>query len=1070
MENAADQNKKGMFEDMSKDELIKKCKGYLTIAQKAKSAKDSLVEENNALKAQLQKVDVKVQDASQELIDNLTQQKLTLITSIEELKQKNQHLENNLKQYEDSAQKLDQYETENVALKRQNVRLTKENEQLLTDLESLEKQIEQLKQLGMVQQTQLLELEKNKTLIEEKGIVDAKMSELQSMLSISLEEIKKLHAENKVALEKVDNLKLNLSEKDNNILTISKELQTKCDIVKALTEELNTLKEYKVETSNIVESYNKLKLEYTELTESIKSKDSVNLTDSDNLQELNNKLKEKVKLYHSKLVKFAGQVKALKTDKKDILNLFMKYTNQVKIWQEQLNIVATKLVEVETALLQEKEEASKENMRLSSELEKLQVTYNESKKQHETELKNEKEMFNRKLKEYQDLIKSNQEKPDISEDALTELKVSHEKLESEKQTLTSELEKLKDGNKKIQEVNLNEISQLKEVIQSLELELEHSKQTETQLAEKSSEEILKLVQENKDLLSTNTRIQEELDIINRIRSQNQDQETQTDAEPLPSNEYEEQIQHLKRENSELLREMNEMNQVLKERGESISKLEAHCEEILKKLQVYETQANKNVDNISQKDELIQKLTKEIEDLKNNGNSSPESDTVSALKNEIEHLKEKVNANMDTSYAESETMSTSTISRTDEANRLKDLEGSWEERYGKLRNLALKLKGRVRELTGVVAKEQQEKEELQQKLAQNMKTIQTLQNQIDDLQDKLEINKKQANQYAERLNSIATDISKDKQQLVRNEETISKLRQEIEQHKTEKQTTEQWKLEVSAKVKTLRKEIEANTLLKKDFEARIAKLNSDLEAKEVQLKNEIESHRQTKNQLDQSNNECRKNSVLNLEMQDYERSVKDLSQKIDKKQEQITKLKSQVETQKSTISALREQNKILEEKVQNEESTLSSASTEILSYKKKISELENLVQQKEEKVHSVTDLLESSRSENEELATELSKVIAEHQKAANAAKNEKDHLRSQLLGLQQSLRQTQDSLKLKEDELKSTNAEYESYKVRAQSVLRQNQNRDVGLEEKLSEEVTTLKSQNDFLNSQLKELT
>ncbi|CAH0557109.1 unnamed protein product [Brassicogethes aeneus] len=1071
MENAPEQGKKHNLEDLSREDLLKKCKSLLVIAQKAKTAKDTYQEEINVLKAQLKKSADYENEATREIIENLTQQKLSLVTTIEELKHKNQFLEKNVEQMQEKIDRCSQVENENVSFKRQNVRLTEENEQLISDLETLEKQISELNKLGLEQQTQLLELEKSKSQSKNVGEHETKIKELQSMLSISLEEVKKLHSENTMSLQKIEDLKINLGEKDKNILTISQELNSKCDIVESLTEELNLLRTFKSENISIIENYDKLKLDYSEL--SMKSKDSS--IAGEDLLEINNRLKEKLKLYHSKLVKYAGNMKILKNDKKEILRLFMVYTDQVKDWEKQLNLVVSKLQQVERDFKSEKDVLLEENNKLTNEAKDLLKLHEDSKNVVE-KMKNKKEAIKSKLKEYQEYVteankklEGTSEKSDITKE-IESLKNTIIKLETENKTLLNAQESMKleleDAYKKLKQYKEKHqsfervISDYEEKIKNME----HSKNTEGQLAEISGEEILKLVEENKELKENFNKVQQELDTINRIRRQSVNEECQT---KLQNNEQDEQFANLKRENGELLREMNEMNQALKERGESISQLEAHCEEVMKKLQVYETQANKNDDNASQKDETIKKLTKDIENLQkssNNGNDNKASE-IRALKNEIEQLKEKINSNMDSSYAESDIMSTSTISRADEANRLKDLEGSWEERYGKLRNLAVKLKAKVKELTTVNEKDSREKEELQKKLSQNLKTIQTLQGQIDNLQDELEHAKK----YEARLNTIAEEISKDKQQLVTNEETISKLKQELEQLKNEKQSTETWKKQVSAKIQLLRKELEANTLLKKDFEARISRLNSDLDAKEQQLKSEMENHSKTKNLLDQSSNECKKNSVLNLEMQDYERSTKELAQKIEKKDELITKLKSQVESQKTTLSALREQHKMLEEKLQSGETTLTSASSEINSYRKKISELENTVQIKEDKIHSTTDLLESVRSENEELSTELSKVIAEHQKAINSVKSEKDHLRSQVLGLQQSLRQTQGTLKLKEDELESVISEYEGYKVRAQSVLRQNQTRDVGLEEKLNEEVTTLKSQNDLLNSRLKKL-
>ncbi|CAH1176160.1 unnamed protein product [Phaedon cochleariae] len=1207
-----DSNKRGNLEDLSKDDLIKKCIHLLTIAQKAKQAKSILQEENAKLKDDFERN----LSASQEMIENLTQQKLSLTSNVDELKTQNKFYIEKIKVSEDDLREcqelLNSSDNENISYQRQISRLTEENEQLLNDLDALEKQIEKFKDIGVQQQTQLLELEKNKTQDDRRN-----MDELQGMLSVSLEEVKRLKVDNNMLLDKLDNLQTQLAEKDINLEIISEKLVSKNNLMKEMQEEIDNLK-----VTN-------------ECEDNIKR-----------LEENNMKMKEKVKLYHSKIVKFASIAKQLQEDKDTILDLFRVYNDQVNDWKDKLQVGERCLVgfisnmESENLLLKQQvmnsdsdlgKKLSELNLNHENEIKIIRDQYENEKshilkklnskeeiienmmkenqllKQNMNDSKQDENIFDDKMKEVnasnEDLKKMNDklknetlllqdkvqcmeklnsdlstninklaetiEEHNILIDSLRsenqavkenweELKLSCKQLETENIFLNTQLkesiprkeceeiqiklrkteldlqqnqeflERLKinyqnfktEKDKTLKELE-NEIRILQnentnvrkskdELLMELDLvnsekknfkitlkektdefykildenqnklveyeklikELQMQNKSSEKLGSLSSEEIHNLAEENKSLNKANEMLLEKLDEYEQSHTNLNHSYCQTDEISTDVKNVEEQLAHLKQENTELLSEMNEMNQAIKERGGNISKLEAHCEEVMKKLQIYETQANKNIDNITEKENTIEKLRKELEQLKSeenvtgNNDNNIETQEIISLKKEIEMLKERINSNFDTSYADNDAMSTSTISRTDESNRLKDLEGSWEERYGKLRNLAIKLKGKIRELTQAVNKQETEKEELQKKLALSHKTIQNLQNQSDKLEDELECTRKENKQYLSRLNVVANDISKDKLSLADKDEIINDLRQEIENFKKEKQATDIWKKQVSVKVQTLRKELEANNLLKKDFESKILNLSNDLDAKEQALKSEIESHKHTKSLLEQSNNECKKHSVLNLEMQDYERSNKETSKKLDKQLEEITKLKGQVESHKTTINALREQNKIVEERLAESEKNTTSLTFEITTLKKKILTLEDEISHKIDKIHNLTQLLETSRSETEELSTELSKVIAEHQKANNNLKNERDQLRSQVLGLQQNLREVQDNLQLKTDELRVIQMEYEGYKVRAQSVLRQNQNRDVGMEEKLSGEVALYISQNATLTDKL----
>ncbi|CAH2068801.1 unnamed protein product, partial [Iphiclides podalirius] len=84
-----DNLKRSPFHDLTKEELISKCKGLLVIAQKAKQAKQELQNENETLKGHLQKCEtekiISVENIKtlQELVDSLTEQKLNYITELD---------------------------------------------------------------------------------------------------------------------------------------------------------------------------------------------------------------------------------------------------------------------------------------------------------------------------------------------------------------------------------------------------------------------------------------------------------------------------------------------------------------------------------------------------------------------------------------------------------------------------------------------------------------------------------------------------------------------------------------------------------------------------------------------------------------------------------------------------------------------------------------------------------------------------------------------------------------------------------------------------------------------------
>lgn len=113
----------------------------------------------------------------QELVDSLTEQKLTFITEIDATQSKLKALDNKCHYYEEEitkqksellrkdqnltnvSQKLSDLDSEIISLKRQNKRLLEENEQLITQLTELEAKTEEFNNIGLQQREQLKILE-----------------------------------------------------------------------------------------------------------------------------------------------------------------------------------------------------------------------------------------------------------------------------------------------------------------------------------------------------------------------------------------------------------------------------------------------------------------------------------------------------------------------------------------------------------------------------------------------------------------------------------------------------------------------------------------------------------------------------------------------------------------------------------------------------------------------------------------------------------------------------------------------------------------------------------------------
>ncbi|KAL7730997.1 hypothetical protein ACLKA6_014220 [Drosophila palustris] len=219
------------------------------------------------------------------------------------------------------------------------------------------------------------------------------------------------------------------------------------------------------------------------------------------------------------------------------------------------------------------------------------------------------------------------------------------------------------------------------------------------------------------------------------------------------------------EHAELLAEMRELNEALKARGDVISRMQEQHDKSHKELQI-----------------LADKLTEKSQQLEQ-------------AQGRVDELEQQDHMNGD---AQSDVMSTSTISRAEELSRLRELDDGYEEKYNKLRSLAAKLKKKLQEQTQQIKDMEQAGSS---KLETELEAIKVAQTQLQqDLnaaraenqklksKDKskssnvlnLEIDaaEKSLADVSNKLLAKSTELEGLKETLASKENTITMLRQEI----------------------------------------------------------------------------------------------------------------------------------------------------------------------------------------------------------------------------------------------------------------------------------------------------
>ncbi|XP_030559712.1 GRIP and coiled-coil domain-containing protein 2 [Drosophila novamexicana] len=369
------------------------------------------------------------------------------------------------------------------------------------------------------------------------------------------------------------------------------------------------------------------------------------------------------------------------------------------------------------------------------------------------------------------------------------------------------------------------------------------------------------------------------------------------------------------EHADLLAEMRELNEALKARGDVISRMQEQHDKSHKELQTI-------TENLTEKSKQVEHLQSKIEELEQ---------------------QEQLNGD-----AQSDVLSTSTISRAEELSRLRELDDGYEEKYNKLRALAAKLKKKLQEQT------------------QQIKIME--------------------------------------------QAGAAKLETEVEAIKTAQ-----------------------------------AQLQQDLNAARAE------------NQKLKSKEKSKSSNVLSLEIDAAEKSLAEVSSKLLAKTTELEALRDTLISKENTITQLRQEINILEQ-AQNGEAAHSKQLKQEIDRMQ--AQLKDAVHGKQEAL-SDKKALEQSVEKQKLQVDEMQVQLAENtQKYETKLKHFQELLTNSIQQLemrQDAFNQLEATLRQAERTNEQLQSEYFDYKLKAQSVLRKQQNRDTDKENSLEAELATVRA-------------
>lgn len=290
--------------------------------------------------------------------------------------------------------------------------------------------------------------------------------------------------------------------------------------------------------------------------------------------------------------------------------------------------------------------------------------------------------------------------------------------------------------------------------------------------------------------------------------------------------------------------------------------------------------------------------------------------------------------------------------------------------------------------------------------------------------------------------------------------IERIRENNEQLKLKNEEIEILKKEIESQ-KVSADVVDSNSALIENLKAEVEKLKEVIKSKDKSLSEERESQKKLKQAV-------KKTSLLDLEMEAYEKTLDEINRKLEAKKVQVTELENTVKMQGDTMNSLKSQ-------IANLEANLDSEKSHSAEVKKNLDlQLNNLRTTEHERTEANLQLelmnknYEALKLENGEIKLETSKHVGDLEKRYQNLESERDELLRKVAQLEAEVDKFKRLSSGHELEIENLRSEFASYKIRAQGVLRQGQSKDLGKEQELLDEVNTLqKTVEGFKESSLK---
>ncbi|XP_048349569.1 GRIP and coiled-coil domain-containing protein 2 isoform X2 [Sphaerodactylus townsendi] len=370
----------------------------------------------------------------------------------------------------------------------------------------------------------------------------------------------------------------------------------------------------------------------------------------------------------------------------------------------------------------------------------------------------------------------------------------------------------------------------------------------------------------------------------------------------------------------------------------------------------------------------------------------------------------------------------------------------EEKLNKIKAVAVKLR---KELDSSKKEVHSLREDLEQTRSERQKLSSSMEEII---------------QGAEGYKNLLIEFDKQAEQLDFEKERTRHLERQIEdlmkQLDTSTQQQDQWcsaKEDLLARIETLQtntklletqllemqkaksktdKELEAEKLLKEQKIKDHSVTAKEVEELQAQLQKDRKHLQKVLEELEMAKKGAQKSTLMDMEIADYERLVKELNQKLSDKGTRIEDLEQEIKIQKQKQEMLQDEMKSFQASVQQFEDKNSKIKQLLVKTKKELADSKQTENELLRIQASLKGELEASQQQVEAYKIQLADITSEKHKLQEQLRTSIEQHQRALSNYQQKLATLQEEYSAAKAEHAAVSSDFESYKVRVHNVLRQ----------------------------------